>query len=217
MCSNFLNASPLIQAVLFGDSSAVKDAIWAPYAYEKTDVNESDHLKRSPLHAAAYFGQTQIAETLITVGARVNCRDSFWVTPLHLACYSGHKNMVDVLIKHDAIVNAIDKNWQTPLHVAVARNAIDCVRSLIPRISNINVTDREGRTCLHHAANNQLPEMVKLLVNSGCTVNACDKRWVFLIFFCFLCLLLDTVIRCIGPSSNQIPRCRKCWYCWARM
>ena len=49
-------------------------------------VIAQDLEKRSPLHAAAYCGEGEIADLLIMSGARVNTKDNKWLTPLHRAC-----------------------------------------------------------------------------------------------------------------------------------
>ena len=43
---------------------------------QKEDVNSLDSERRSPLHAAAFCGEGDIAELLIMGGARVNAKDS---------------------------------------------------------------------------------------------------------------------------------------------
>lgn len=50
------------------------------------NVNHQDRERRSPLHAAAYQNEPEIAEKLIAHGARVDPKDSRWLTPLHRAC-----------------------------------------------------------------------------------------------------------------------------------
>uniref|UniRef100_A0A8C9SQD7 Ankyrin repeat domain 28 n=1 Tax=Scleropages formosus TaxID=113540 RepID=A0A8C9SQD7_SCLFO len=140
------------------------------------DQNSSDNEKRTPLHAAAYLGDSEIIELLILSGARVNAKDNKWLTPLHRAVASCSEDAVQVLLKHSADVNARDKNWQTPLHVAAANKAVRCAEALVPLLSNVNVSDRAGRTALHHAAFSGHLEMVKLLLSRGANINAFDKK-----------------------------------------
>lgn len=68
-------------AVLIGDSDEVVSLL-----FQKEDPNQQDPDKRSPLHAAAFKGDSRIAEALIVNGARVNAKDNKWLTPLHRAC-----------------------------------------------------------------------------------------------------------------------------------
>lgn len=53
---------------------------------------------RSPLHAAAYMGNADIADALILSGARANVKDNQWRTPLHRACRSG-RDVSDLLFE----------------------------------------------------------------------------------------------------------------------
>jgi ankyrin repeat protein len=62
----------------------------------------------TPLHDAARFGLTRIADTLISHGADVNSRGDYMDrTPLHLAATYGRLGMVDFLISKGAQIEAI--------------------------------------------------------------------------------------------------------------
>uniref|UniRef100_A0A8C9RUE2 Ankyrin repeat domain 28 n=1 Tax=Scleropages formosus TaxID=113540 RepID=A0A8C9RUE2_SCLFO len=161
----------LLKAIFNVDPDEVRSLI-----FKKEDVNVQDNEKRTPLHAAAYLGDSEIIELLILSGARVNAKDNKWLTPLHRAVASCSEDAVQVLLKHSADVNARDKNWQTPLHVAAANKAVRCAEALVPLLSNVNVSDRAGRTALHHAAFSGHLEMVKLLLSRGANINAFDKK-----------------------------------------
>ncbi|XP_077446938.1 serine/threonine-protein phosphatase 6 regulatory ankyrin repeat subunit A isoform X1 [Stigmatopora argus] len=161
----------LLRAIFNVDPDEVRSLI-----FKKEDVNIQDTEKRTPLHAAAYLGDTEIIELLILSGARVNAKDNKWLTPLHRAVASCSEDAVSVLLKHSADVNARDKNWQTPLHVAASNKAVRCAEALVPLLSNVNVSDRAGRTALHHAAFSGHVEMVKLLLSRGANINAFDKK-----------------------------------------
>lgn len=71
----------MIQAIFNGELEDVRQLL----AF-KPDVNYQDAEKRSPLHAAAFKGDRDLAELLLVQGARVNTKDSSWLTPLHRAC-----------------------------------------------------------------------------------------------------------------------------------
>ena len=78
------NEPALIRSIFSGDRSDVKGLL-----ENNADVNYVDCEKRSPLHAAACKGDSDIVEMLITIGgARVNTKDNRWLTPLHRACAS---------------------------------------------------------------------------------------------------------------------------------
>ena len=86
-----------------------------------SDVNAKDNGNWTPLHWAAWYGETKIAEMLISKGADVNARDDFGWTPLHWAARNGHTKTVEMLISNGSDVNAKNNDGETPLHLA-ARN-----------------------------------------------------------------------------------------------
>jgi len=74
--------------------------------------------KRTPLHEAAYNGNTHALTLLITQGAKINIQDNNGMKPLHLTTQgpkpAAQKNMI-LLIAHGAdvnIKNAWGKTWE---------------------------------------------------------------------------------------------------------
>ena len=86
MVLQFLALEPaLIRAVFSGDPAEVRSAL--DEGGEAGDINYVDGDKRSALHAAAFHGDSEIMEILISeAGGRVNTKDNKWLTPLHRAC-----------------------------------------------------------------------------------------------------------------------------------
>ena len=64
------------------------------------DVNCVDYHNRTPLFAAAYFGNSVAATILIKHGAVVDWRDEFLGTPLMSAIQGGHEQTVKVGLAH---------------------------------------------------------------------------------------------------------------------
>lgn len=96
----------------------------------------SDSLQ-TPLHAAASFGEFDIA-TLILEDANsrkrhinVNAEDAYGLTPLHLAARAGNWKMADLLLDWGANPNVAEKYGFTPLHEAVENSHIELVRLLL--------------------------------------------------------------------------------------
>src|SRR5207247_73377 len=116
----------------------------------------------TPLHDAARFGLTRIADLLISCGADVSSKGDYQNrTPLHLAAVTGQLNMVDFLLskgaKIDAIAGGEDQTdpatslyWRqysgslerrlsrsiggvTPLQMAANEGHVDVVKTLIKR------------------------------------------------------------------------------------
>ena len=119
----------------------------------------------TPLHLAAYFGHTKIAEMLISRGASVNAcsRNSPGNTPLHAALAGNHKLVVGLLLGHGADVNAADVAGWRPLHLAAANNNIDAVNTLIAQGADVNAPNGEAQTALSLAQEKNHREAAAIL------------------------------------------------------
>jgi uncharacterized protein len=119
----------------------------------------------TPLHLAAYFGHTKIAEMLISRGAIVNAcsRNSTGNTPLHAALAGNHKLVAGLLLGHGADVNAADAAGWRPLHLAAANNNIDAVNTLIAQGADVNAPNGEAQTALSLAQEKNHREAAAIL------------------------------------------------------
>src|SRR5882724_4817382 len=74
----------------------------------------------TPLHLAAFFGHTKVAELLLSHGADVTARsrNPNGNTPLHAALAGNHKFVAGLLLGAGADVNAADAAGWRPLHIA---------------------------------------------------------------------------------------------------
>src|SRR5947208_12176723 len=94
----------------------------------------------TPLHLAAFFGHTRIAELLIADHADVaaRSRNSNGNTPLHAALAGNHKMVAGLLIGHGGDVNATDAGGWRPLHLAAANDNLDAIKALIAQGADVN-------------------------------------------------------------------------------
>jgi ankyrin repeat protein len=96
---------------------------------EKKDFSPVDD-RWTTLHWAAWNGRKEVAEFLLSQGAKVNARDEHGHTPLHCAAMWNKKDIVELLIEHGADVNATDNEGRTPLHYAAWDDHIEVVEML---------------------------------------------------------------------------------------
>jgi len=75
------------------------------------NVNVSDCLGRTALHAAAQEGRMDIATMLIEHGAKVEARNKAGDTPLDYAVFYERRDIADLLRKH----GAVDRKGQSAL------------------------------------------------------------------------------------------------------
>ena len=104
----------LYRAVRSGNIKEVKRLL-----KDGADPNVADNHGLSPLHQAAYWGETGIVEALLKAGASVHAENGGkgW-TPLHSAAVSvgmhARKDVINLLVKAGAKDDAKDKHGWTP-------------------------------------------------------------------------------------------------------
>jgi ankyrin repeat protein len=123
----------------------------------------------TPLHLAAYFGHTKIAEMLLAHGADVTARsrNPTGNTPLHAALAGNHKLVAGLLLGQGADVNAADAAGWRPLHLAAANNNIDAINALIAQGADVHAHNGEAQTALSLAQERNHREAAALLRRYG--------------------------------------------------
>src|SRR2546422_10257164 len=85
----------------------------------------------TPLHLAAFFGHTKIAELLLAHDADVTARsrNTNGNTPLHAALAGNHKMVAGLLIGQGADVNAGRTHGRRPPHIAAHHKHLQCIKT----------------------------------------------------------------------------------------
>jgi len=105
----------------------------------------------TPLHLAAFFGNTDVAKYLVTRGAAVNAvsrNRKFAVsnTPLEAAAAAQQVNMVRLLLKLGADPNARSGGGMTPLHEAAGNGNMEIVKLLLSAGASVRAKSDSGKT-----------------------------------------------------------------------
>ena len=100
--------------------------------HDPQQVNAFAYDGWTPLHLAAFFGQTIAAEQLLDAGADVSAvsRNSMRNTPLHAAVAGRHADIALLLIRRGAATGVTDAGGYTPLRIAQENGLADVVNAL---------------------------------------------------------------------------------------
>ena len=152
-----------------GDREAVRAAL-----ARKADVNAPQVDGTTALHWAVERDDVDLAEILLTAGARASARTREGVTPLQLAAINGSARMIGRLIKSGADPNApLTPAHDTALMLAARTGKTDAIRLLLEAGADINTKETwGGTTALMWAVAERHAETARMLITAGADVNA---------------------------------------------
>jgi ankyrin repeat protein len=118
-----------------------------------------------PLGLAAFFGQADVVEFLLSKGANTNSasNNNMRVMPLHSAVASKDFAISEMLLKHGADVNAAQADDFTPLHEAAQNGQIEMVELILKYKPDINARKTDGKTPLALAIEYKHDDVAELL------------------------------------------------------
>lgn len=108
------------------------------------DINASDDIIGTPLHAACVGKDRKFVHLLIELGADINANNAGLGTPLHVACkhWCGSKGMEEVirlLVEKGADISSNDAELGTALHVALSEQDTETAKLLIAKGIDVNI------------------------------------------------------------------------------
>lgn len=139
------------------------------------DVMMQDFQGQTPLHYAAFRGNTEVMEVLLEQKAQVDAWDGMRMrTPLMIAVAKGQTACVDRLIAAGANVNIEGADGITPLMMCAEKDF--ALNALIEAGAEINrASKRTGDTPLLLAVRCNAKQMVKTLLEKGADVTVANR------------------------------------------
>ncbi len=164
----------LIMAVDRGDVGTLRKLFKAAPNMAKVSEGGS---RCSPIHWAAFRGDTNIVALVLEHGEDVNHAGTWQkITALHLA---HDANTACLLMAHGARVEATDAQGQTPLMWAAERGHLDVVKALIRHGAKVDRKDANGITALYLAELYKRSDVADFLVQQGANrLSEKDKKKV---------------------------------------
>jgi ankyrin repeat protein len=148
-------------------------------------MHARDEDERTPLHLACYYGQLDVAEMLLNLGAQVNASDIRGHTSLHQVTLGiGNYNykssgmvawdieehprrvirLAQRLLESGADINAQNEEHETPLHLASRLRLHEMARFLLKHGADVSVKNSEGKSPLQLATGRKGKAMRRLLL-----------------------------------------------------
>ena len=123
-------------------------------------ILEADKYGWTPLHYAAYFGNTEVVNMVLENNISLAYKmDKEGMSALHISAMRGYGGAMRALItKCPNTCELLDNKGRTALHLAVEHGKINTVKILLQTLAfqdHINEKDKEGNTPLHVAAINE--------------------------------------------------------------
>lgn len=144
------------------------------------DVNTPSVDGTTPLHYAAYYGNTELVQRLLRAEANPNTKNDYGSSPMSEAATVGNTEMLELLLDAGADVESPNLEGQTAL-MAVARTGnVEAAELLIDHGADVNAVEGwGGQTALMWAAARGQPAMIDVLVEHGAEVDVrgIDRNW----------------------------------------
>jgi ankyrin repeat protein len=130
----------------------------------------------TPLHYAAFNGETKAIQILVAHGAAVNATDKDGAAPLHAAATSGYPDAIELLLESGARIDALDRYGDTPLQDAASAGSVSATEVLLRHHAAIEKRCSNGFTPLQSAAFSGHADVVRSLLEHGADIESRDKE-----------------------------------------
>jgi ankyrin repeat protein len=127
--------------------------------HNQADPSAKDIDGNTPLHSAAWAGDTNAVLDLLNHGADTSAKNSAGQTPLHWTAgqiheqWHGHPDVALMLLERGVDISTKDNDGNTSLHVAAEHKHILMVRLLLEQGADVCAENSDGKTPLDVSTN----------------------------------------------------------------
>ncbi|XP_012557209.1 inversin-B [Hydra vulgaris] len=174
--------SPLHLLAINGNKQLLQDHL----SSGKWNINEVDHMGRTPLIYSILGDQIDCVLLLLKEGASIDDVDIDERTALHWASYQGNHRLVKILLSKGANKTKCDKEGKTPLHFSTSHDNIKVMHCLVKSMKKeeIDIPDYQKMTALCWSVFYGRIDYVKLLLRYGASTKSFDKEQRTLLHWC---------------------------------
>lgn len=119
-------------------------------------INSRDKHSRTPLHLAAWAGQTQVVSYLCKMKADVGAAAMDDMGAIHFAAQKGHLEVVRTLVSSGVSIKALTRKGMSALHYAVQGSNVELVKYLVKKGSSLSAKTKAGKTPLDLASSEEI-------------------------------------------------------------
>ncbi|XP_046349936.2 protein fem-1 homolog C-like [Haliotis rufescens] len=145
-----------------GDITTVKYVLSQNIA----DINRGGKHQRTPVLMAAYYGNIEVFDFLVSKGGDVSSVDDKGDTILHVACKGGHVEMVKHVLSKDIVdINCRGRYGMPPVLEAAYYGHKEVFDLLVGKGGDVSSVDDTGDNILHAACEGGHIEIVKYVLS----------------------------------------------------
>lgn len=182
-CSDDIGDLPLHVALASEDTKDLAVEVLLPLAEDS--VNAITKNGRSPLWLACKRGDLEIAEALLSKGAKVNeASEKDGTTPLQIAIASSNADITSLLISNGADADIKDKAGRSCLEIAFKAKAVEVVDSLLGAGANPDIVI-DGVSLVSLAVQNGSSQTLQSLIDNGADLDVASEDGSTALFCAF--------------------------------
>lgn len=138
---------------------------------KEVNINQMNHLMRTPLFLAAQKDYLQIFNELLEHGADPSINSLYNYSLYHIVAYEGSRRVLSRMLELNLSLRIISDKSETPAHIAVCNGKLSILKDLLKWQPNFfEMQDENGDFLIHRAAQFGFKEIFRFLISKGMSI-----------------------------------------------